>query len=65
MANKKNTLDVKVKKINIHDGEKLIVVLNEIDAVEYGLNAFDKVKIIFGKEIIVANLDITKKLVKP
>jgi hypothetical protein len=43
----------------------MIVVLNEIDAVEYGLNAFDKVKIIYGKEKFVANLDITKKIVKP
>ena len=65
MTNKKNTLDVKVKKINIHSGEDLIVILNEIDAVEYWLSAFDKVKLIFWKEIIVANLDITKKLVKP
>lgn len=60
MTNKKNTLDVKVKKINIHSGEDLIVILNEIDAVEYWLSAFDKVKLIFWKEIIVANLDITK-----
>jgi len=65
MTKKKNTLDVKVKKINIHSGEDLIVILNEIDAVEYWLSAFDKVKLIFWKEIIVANLDITKKLVKP
>ena len=57
MTKKKNTLDVKVKKINIHSGEDLIVILNEIDAVEYWLSAFDKVKLIFWKEIIVANLD--------
>ncbi len=65
MKNKKNILDVKVKKIPIIDWEEMIVVLNEIDAVEYGLNAFDKVKVIFGKEKFVANLDVTKKLVKP
>ena len=65
MKNKKNILDVKVKKIPIIDGEDMIVVLNEIDAVEYGLNAFDKVKIISGKQKFVANLDITRKLVKP
>ncbi len=64
MVNKRYILDVKVKKIPIIDGEEMIVVLNEIDAVEYGLNAFDKVKIIFGKEKFVANLDVTKKLVK-
>ena len=45
MKIKKNILDVKVKKIPIVDWEEMIVVLNEIDAVEYGLNAYDKVKI--------------------
>jgi putative thymidine phosphorylase len=65
MVNKKHILDVKVKKIPIMDWEEMIVVLNEIDAVEYGLNAFDKVKIIYGKEKFVANLDVTKKLVRP
>lgn len=65
MLNKKNVLDAKVKKLPIRDWEEMIVVLNEIDAVEYGLNAFDKVKIIYGKEKFVANLDITKKIVKP
>jgi hypothetical protein len=42
----------------------MIVVLNEIDAVEYGLNIFDKVELKSGKEKIVVNLDITNKLVK-
>jgi hypothetical protein len=35
MVKHKNYLDAKVKKIRIRDGESQIVVLNEIDAVEY------------------------------
>jgi hypothetical protein len=41
----KHIINAKVKKLNIKDGEELIVVLNEIDAIEYGLNIFDKVEI--------------------
>jgi hypothetical protein len=35
MAKNKNCLDAKVKIVHIRDGEEKIVVLNEIDAVEY------------------------------
>jgi hypothetical protein len=41
----KHIIHAKVKKLDIRDGEELIVVLHEIDAVEYGLNIFDKVEI--------------------
>ncbi len=64
MENKKHILHAKVKKLWIRDGEELIVVLNEIDAINYGLNAFDKVEILKWKESLVVNLDITKKIVK-
>lgn len=60
----KHIIHAKVKKLNIKDGEELIVVLNEIDALEHGLNAFDKVEIYKWKEKLVVNLDITNKLVK-
>ncbi|MBO4516078.1 hypothetical protein J5751_01250 [bacterium] len=45
MTKHKNFLDVKVKKLHIQDGESQIVVLNEIDAVEYGLSPYDKVEL--------------------
>ena len=60
----KKILHAKVKKLWIRDGEELIVVLNEIDAINYGLNAFDKVEILKWKESLVVNLDITKTIVK-
>lgn len=60
----KHILHARVKKLNIRDWEELIVVLNEIDALEFGLNPFDKVEISKWDNKIVANLDITSKLVK-
>jgi hypothetical protein len=35
----------KTKFIDIHDGEELIVVLNEQEAWEYGINSMDKVSV--------------------
>jgi hypothetical protein len=63
----KHILHARVKKLGIRDGEELIVVLNEIDAIEHGLNVYDKVEITKSdntKEKIVANLDISRNLVK-
>ncbi len=60
----KHILHAKVKKLWIRDGEELIVVLNEIDALNYGLNAFDKVEILKWKDTLVVNLDTTKELVR-
>jgi hypothetical protein len=37
----------KTKLIDIQDGEELIVLLNEQEAREYGINAFDKVSIFY------------------
>lgn len=65
MAENKNNIIAKVKKLSIRDWEEMIVVLNEIDAVEHWLSAFDKVELSCGKNRIVVNLDTTKKLVKP
>lgn len=61
----KNKKSLKVKELPISDWEEFIVVLNEIDAVSHGLNAFDKVELIFWKDRFVANVDLTKDLVKP
>ena len=65
MVKHKNYLDAKVKKIHIRDWEEKIIVLNEIDAVEYGLSPYDKVELSYWKNKIVVNLDVTKRLVKP
>ncbi len=55
----------KTKLIDIQDGEDLIVVLNEQEAREYGINAMDKVSIFYKWQEIVLNVDLTNHLVKP
>lgn len=62
---KKTYIYAKVKKIALRDWEEMIVILNEIDAVDYGLSPFDKVELFVWKKSIVVNLDTTKKMVKP
>ncbi|HRX63684.1 MAG TPA: thymidine phosphorylase [Candidatus Absconditabacterales bacterium] len=60
----KHLIHAKVKKLGIRDGEELIVVLHQKDAIDHNLNPFDKVEISKGQNKIVANLDVTTKLVK-
>ena len=64
MVKHKHNLDATVKIIHIRDGEEKIAVLNEIDAVEYWLSPYDKIELSYGKNKIVVNLDVTKKLVQ-
>lgn len=54
----------KTKLIDIQDGEELIVLINEEDAREHWISAFDKVKIIYEDKKIILNADLTNKLVK-
>ncbi len=60
----KHLIHAKVKKLWIRDGEELIVVLHQKDAIDHNLNPFDKVEISKWQNKIVANLDVTTKLVK-
>ncbi len=55
----------KTKRIDIQNWEEMIVVLNEQEAREYGINAFDKVSIFYKGQEIVLNVDLSNKLVKP
>ena len=60
----KHILHAKAKKLGIRDGEELIVVLNEIDAINYGLNPFDKVELSYKNNKIVVNLDVSRNIVQ-
>lgn len=55
----------KTKRIDIQNWEEMIVVLNEQEAREYGINALDKVSIFYKWQEIVLNVDLSNKLVKP
>lgn len=55
----------KTKIIPIHDGEELIVLINETDAWHYGISALDKVVVKYQGKELVFNADLTTKYVKP
>lgn len=57
-------IHLKVKNLQIRDGEELIVVMNEKEAWNNGFTVYDKVELKIGWENIVANLDFSTNLVK-
>ena len=57
-------LTLKVQLIDVQDGEEEIVVLNENDAREYWINAFDKVEITYLDSKFVVNADLSKHYIK-
>ncbi|MDD3262494.1 MAG: thymidine phosphorylase [Candidatus Absconditabacteria bacterium] len=61
---KTNIFHAKTKLVDILDGEEFIVLINEQEAREYGINAFDKVSLGYNGQEIVLNADLTNKVVK-
>ena len=61
---KTNIFHAKTKLIDILDGEEFIVLINEQEAREYWINAFDKVSLGYNWQEIVLNADLTNKVVK-
>jgi hypothetical protein len=55
----------KTKLIDIQDGEELIALINEQEAMEYGISPMDKVSLIIKGKELVLNADLTNKFVKP
>ena len=65
MMAKNAVFHAKTKLIPIHDGEELIVLINETDAWENGISAMDKVVLNYKGKDLVLNADLTTKYVKP
>ena len=64
----KNVFHARTKLLKIKDWEELIAIVNEQDAREYWINAFDKIELVYNwNEKIVVNADLTNddKIVKP
>ncbi len=55
---------LKIKKLDIKTGQSNIVLLNSEEAMRYGIRAGDKIKIIWGKQRIIAEANTTEKRVK-
>lgn len=51
-----NSFHLKVKKINIEDGNLMMVMINDSDALAHGLNSVDKVNIFHNKKELVADV---------
>ncbi len=61
----KNMFTAKTKLIDIIDGEELIAIINEQEAMEYGISPMDKISLIYKGQEIVLNADLTNKFIKP
>ncbi len=55
---------LKIKKLDIETGQANIVLLNEEEAIIYGIRAGDKVRVSWEKKYIIAEANTTKKRVK-
>lgn len=65
MVKNSDVFHAKTKLIDIADGEELIALVNEQEAMEYGISPMDKVSMIYKGQEIVLNADVTHKFVKP
>ncbi len=55
---------LKIKKLDIETGQSNIILLNEEEAVLYGIRAGDKVRVSWNKNYIIAEANTTGKRVK-
>lgn len=65
MVNHNDAFHAKIKLIDIVDGEELIALINEQEAMEYGISPMDKVSVMYKGQEIVLNADLTTKFIKP
>lgn len=61
----KNVFTAKTKIIDIHEGEDLVVLINEQNAWEYGITSMDKASIIYSGKEFVFDVNLTSGLVQP
>lgn len=60
----KNLFTARTKIIDIHEGEDLIVLINEQDAWEYGITSMDKASIIYDDKEFVFDVSLTSRFVQ-
>lgn len=57
-----NSFHLKVKKLNIEDGNLMMVMINEEDALAYGLNSVDKINIYHNKKDFIAEVVLSSDI---
>lgn len=50
--------------IDIHEGEDLVVLINEQDAWDHGITSMDKVVLIYDDKEFVFDVNLTSKIVQ-
>jgi len=60
----KSMFTAKTKIIDIHEGEELVVLINEQDAREHGITSMDKVSIIYDDKEFVFDADLSSSFVQ-
>jgi anaerobic selenocysteine-containing dehydrogenase len=55
---------VRTKIIDIHEGEELVVMINEQDAWEHGITSMDKVSLIYDGKEFVFDVDLSNTFVQ-
>lgn len=63
-TNHSDVFHTKTKLIDIADGEELIALVNEQEAMAYGISPMDKISMMYKGQEIVLNADVTHKFVK-
>lgn len=67
MKNQKTNKDMftaRTKIIDIHEGEDLVVLINEQDAREHGITSMDKVSLIYDDKEFVFDANLSSRLVQ-
>jgi hypothetical protein len=54
----------KTKIVDIHEGEQLVVLINEQDAWEHGITSMDKVSLIYDDKEFVFDVDLSNTYVQ-
>lgn len=60
----KDVFTARTKIIDIHEGEDLVVLINEADAWKHGITSMDKVSLIYDGKEFVFDANISSKLVE-
>jgi putative thymidine phosphorylase len=61
---KKDLFTARTRIIDIHEGEDLVVLINEQDAWEHGITSMDKVALIYDDKEFVFDANLTAKIVQ-
>ncbi|MEI7558166.1 MAG: hypothetical protein WCJ45_05070 [bacterium] len=60
----KNLFTARTKMMDIHEGESLVVLINEQDAWHHGITSMDKISLIYDDKEFVFDVDLSDTFVQ-